>query len=141
MKTKNLTLKLFAGAALALGTGLTIPTAISGPGPDHWRNSGKTENSAIVAPVVPMTHTARGCTDARLMSVTETKTMLANGRGPMQTIEVGKKLACTSCDTPKTVMKASWHNGRGPLASVAIKGTHDCSKSGCTPGTSVATVD
>ena len=141
MKTNNLALNLFAGAALAWGTGLAIPAAIAGPGPDYWRNLGRNENAAIAAPAALLTHSARACTDARLISVTETKTILPNGRGPMQTAEVGKKLVCTSCDTPLIVMKPSGHNARGGMAPVAIRGTHDCAKKGCTPGTSVASID
>ena len=139
MKTYMLHSKLIAGVALALGTGLAVPTAIAGPGPDYWRNLGKPESKSSPAPAAPVENKA--CTDARLVSVTETKPTWPNRRGPLQTVEVGKKLVCTSCDTPLIVMKPSGHNARGGMAPVAIKGTHDCAKKGCTPGTSVATVD
>lgn len=139
MKTYTLRLKLLAGAALALGTGLAIPTAIAGPGPDYWRNLGKPEAKSSLAPPAPIA--TRACTDSRLVPVTETRTTWHNGRGPLQTVEVGKKLVCTSCDIPLIVMKPSGHNARGPLAPVAIKGTHDCTKNGCTPGAGVARAD
>jgi hypothetical protein len=80
--------------------------------------------AAKIEPVV------RICSDPRLVSVTETKPAWHNGRGPLTTVEVGKKLVCTSCDTPMIVMKPSGHNGRGAMAPVAIKGTHDCGN-GC----------
>jgi hypothetical protein len=136
MKTNTLRLSLLAGAALALGTGLAIPTLIAGPGLDYWRNLGKPESKSSFASPVPVE--TRTCTDARLVPITETKTTWHNGRGPLQTIEVGKKLVCTSCDTPIIVMKPSGHNARGAMAPVAIKGTHDCSKVGC--GSTVAGV-
>jgi hypothetical protein len=86
-------------------------------------------------------HAVRACTDARLVSVTETKPAWHNGRGPLTTVEVGKKLVCTSCDTPMIVMKPSLHNGRGPMVPVAINGTHDCTAKGCTPPSTIASVD
>ena len=141
MKTHPVALNLIAGAALAWGSGFAIPAALAGPGPDYWRNQGKSENTAIAVPAAPTTPITRACTDARLIAVTETKTILPNGRGPMQTVEVGKKLVCTSCDTPLIVMKPSGHNARGGMAPVAIEGTHDCAKKGCTPGTSVASIE
>ena len=130
MKTLMLCSKLLAAAALIVGAGFSISTAMAGPGPDYWRNLGKMESTAVVAPAATLTHATRACTDSRLVAVTETKTILNNGRGPIQTVEVGKKLVCTSCDTPIIVMKPSLHNGRGPMTPVAIKGTHDCTK-GC----------
>ncbi len=81
------------------------------------------------------------CVDARVISKTEPRFIQANGRGPTRTVEVGKKLACTSCDIPTVVMKASGHNARGAMAPVAIKGMHDCTQNGCTPATSIARVD
>ena len=120
---------LFVGAVLSLGAVLTVSTATAGPGPDYWRNLDKKDDGAT-APAAPMAHATRACTDARLVSVTETKSILPNGRGPTQTVEVGKKLVCTSCDIPLIVMKPSLPNGRGPMVPVAIKGTHDCTK-GC----------
>lgn len=139
MKTSMPRSKLIAGAALAMATGLAVPTAIAGPGPDYWRNLGKPESKSSPAPAAPVE--TKACTDARLVSVTETKPTWPNKRGPLQTVEVGKKLVCTSCDTPLIVMKPSGHNGRGAMAPVAIKGTHDCTKNGCTPAASVARAD
>ena len=130
MKTNTLRLNFIAGAALALGAGLAVPTARAGPGLDYWRNLGKPESRSSLAPTAPV-HT-KVCSDAQLVSVTETKPTWPNSRGPLQTVEVGKKLVCTSCDTPMIVMKPSLHNGRGPMTPVAIKGTHNCTK-GCAP--------
>ena len=128
--------RLVAGVALSLGTGLAVP-AIAGPGPQYWRNLGKSDTTTAVVPAVRGGNTNPACTDARVVSVTETKSILPNGRGPMRTTEVGKKLACTSCDTPVIAMKPSWPNARGPLVPVAIKGTHDCTANGCMPAASV----
>lgn len=110
MKTNSLHSKLLAAIALALGTGLAVPAALAGPASES----------------------GRPCADARLVAVTETKTILSNGRGPTRTVEIGKKFTCTACDTPAIIMKPSGHNGRGVMGPVAIKGTHDCSK-GCAP--------
>jgi hypothetical protein len=126
MKTNTLRLSLLAGAALALGTGLALPTAIAGPGPDYWRNLGKPESKSSLAP--PESIATKACTDARLVPVTETRTTWHNGRGPLQTVEVGKKRVCTSCATPLVVMKPSWPNARGPLVPVTLNATHDCSR-------------
>mgnify|MGYP001560519519 CR=1 FL=1 len=137
MKTKLHYSRLFAGVAMALGTGVVMSTAVAGPGPDYWRNPGKAPSTAAVAPVAPMTHANAACTDARVVSVTETKFIQANSRGPTRTVEVGKKLVCTSCDTPMIVMKPSGNNARGAMAPVEIRGTHECSKNGCAPTISV----
>jgi hypothetical protein len=127
MKTYTFRSRLLAGVTLSLGAGLAVP-AIAGPGPQYWRNPGKSESTMTVAPPAHGEHAIRACTDARVVSVTETKSILPNGRGPTRTVEVGKKLVCTSCDIPIIVMKPSWQNARGPLAPVTIKGTHDCTK-------------
>lgn len=135
MKTE-LCLKLGSTAfALLLGT---LTAAYAGPGPNYWKNLGKTDTSAPSA--APSEHAVRPCTDARVVPITETKTILANGRGPTRTVEVGQKLVCTSCDTPLIVMKPSGPNGRGAMEPVAIKGTHDCTKNGCTPSPAVAAI-
>lgn len=129
MKTHMISSALLAGAALTLGAVLAISTASAGPGPDYWRNLGKKDMSAP-ALAAPAAHAVRACTDARLVSITETKSILPNGRGPVQTVEVGRKLVCTSCDIPMIAMKPSLPNGRGPMVPVAIRGTHDCTN-GC----------
>lgn len=135
------TLKLLAGAALAFGTSFAIPNVIAGPGPNSWLNQGKAPSTATRDPAAPKPHTVAGCTDARLVSVTETEFIQANGRGPTRTVEVGKKLVCTSCDIPMIAMKPSGHNARGAMAPVAIRGTHDCTKNGCTSVAIVAKID
>jgi hypothetical protein len=133
MKTNIRYSKLLAGVALALGTGLVVPAAIAGPGPGYWRNQGAAPTTPVVAPMPPSPRTEVVCTDARVVSVTETKFVQANGRGPMRTAEVGRKMVCTSCDVPLVVMKPSGHNARGAMAPVAIRGTHDCAMNGCMP--------
>lgn len=138
MKTNAFRSTFLAGAALALGTGLAIPAAIAGPGPQYWSNQGKTDNKTAVTAATTQ-RAAPVCTDARLVTVTETKPSWHSGRGPLVTTEVGKKLECTSCDTPMVVMKPSGHNGRGAMAPVEIKGKHDCTKNGC--GTAVASLN
>jgi hypothetical protein len=137
MKTNTIRTTLLAGAAVALATALSIPAASAGPGPDYWRNLGRTDSKAAVAPT-SVERAARVCADARLVSVTETKPSWQNRRGPLTTVEIGKKLECASCDTPLVVMKPSGHNGRGGMAPVEIKGRHDCTKDGC--GATVATL-
>ncbi len=141
MKTKLRFSKLFAGVAMALGTGAIMSTAVAGPGPDYWRNLGKAPSTATVSPAAPMIHANTACTDARIVSVTEKKFIQANGRGPMRTVEVGKKQVCTACDVPTIVMKPSGHNARGAMVPVAIKGSHDCTTNGCKPDTSLARLD
>lgn len=138
MKTNAFRSKLLAGVALALGTGLAIPAAVAGPGPQYWRNAGKTDTNTAVA-AAPAARAARACTDARLVTVTETKPTWHNGRGPLVTTDMAKKFECTSCDTPMVVMKPSGYNGRGGMAPVEIRGKHDCTKSGC--GGTVASVN
>jgi hypothetical protein len=121
MKTRT----LIRNSVGVLASGLFATAALAGPGPENW-NQGKAS-------------TPRACTDARLVTVTETKPSLHNGRGPLVTTVIGRKLECTSCDTPMIVMKRSAHNGRGAMAPVEIKGKHDCSKNGC--GTPVASTN
>lgn len=114
-----------------IASSLFAAVALAGPGPQYWNKTSPKPAEKASVPAAPMPHAVAACTDARLVSVTETKFIQANGRGPMRTVEVGKKLVCTSCDTPMIVMKPSGHNARGAMAPVAIKGTHDCSKVGC----------
>lgn len=122
-------------------SGVFAAATLAGPGPDYWRHQGKAPGTTTSTPAAPTPEGVAVCTDARLVSVTETKFIQANGRGPMRSVEVGKKLVCTSCETPMIAMKPSGHNGRGAMAPVAIKGTHDCTKNGCRPAATVARVD
>jgi len=138
MKTNAFPSSFLAGAALALVTGLAIPAATAGPGPQYWNNQGKADLKTA-GTSASTEGAASACTGAQLVTVTETKPSWHNGRGSLVTTEVGKKLECTSCDTPIVVMKPSGHNGRGAMAPVEIKGKHDCSKGGC--GTAVASVN
>lgn len=119
MKTNILSGKLLG--VLTLGTILAIPSAIA---------------SSATTAAAGSTSNAPACTDARLVTVTETKPTWHNGRGPLTTVAVGQKLECTSCDKPMIAMKPSGHNGRGAMAPVEIRGKHDCTKGGC--GTAVA---
>jgi hypothetical protein len=124
------------GAIAAFTTGTVVPVAVAGPGPQYWIPKVDATPPAAVAAA----HVApRACTDARLAAVTETKPTWPNGRGPLATIEVGKRIECTSCDKPMVMMKPSGHNGRGPMVPVEIKGKHDCTKSGC--GVAVASLE
>lgn len=135
MKTNTFRFTLLAGAVLALGTGVAIPAAIAGP--EFWPSVSNREKAGAATP----DSAERGsvsCIDARWVNVTETKPRWHNGRGPLLTTELGKKLECTSCDTPMVAMKPSGHNGRGAMAPVAIKGKHDCAKSNCAPAVAAA---
>ena len=96
MKIVTLGSTPIAGVALALGPGLAIPGVIAGPGPDFWRNQEMTPSAATVAPAAPMSHANAACTDARIVSVKETKFLQANGRDPMRAVEVGKKATGTA---------------------------------------------
>jgi hypothetical protein len=140
MKTIAPRSTLLAAAALAFGTSL-ITSTLFAAAPDHRHTPGKAPSTTTVAPVETTTAVNAACTDARLVSVTETKFLHANGRGPTRTVELGQKLVCTACDTPMIVMKPSGHNARGAMAPVAIRGTHDCTKNGCTPVARVARID
>ena len=133
MKTNTLGSKIILGTALVFGTSLAIPAALAGLGPQYWANFGKPAASTTAKPVKPAPAIVSTCTDSRVVTVTETKPILPNGRGPTRTVEVGKKLVCTSCDTPMIAMKPSGHNARGAMAPVEIRGTHDCTKNGCVP--------
>lgn len=137
MKTRTLSR---TSVAIITG-GLFAAAALAGPSPHAWRNQSKASDTATAASAAPMTHANAACNDARLVSVTETAFLQANGRGPIRTVEVGKKLICTSCDNPMIVMKPSGHNARGAMAPVAIKGSHDCTKNGCTPAATLVRVD
>lgn len=137
MKTRTL---LQISAAIVAG-GFITAGAVGGPGPDYWRNQGKTAINALTPPAAPKGQANVDCTDARVVPVTETKFIQANGRGPLRTVEVGKKQVCTACAIPTIVMKPSGHNARGAMAPVASKGTHDCTTNDCTPATGVARID
>ncbi len=138
MKTKLRYSKLLAGVALALGTGLLIPTAVAGPGSgvSIWRNKPAPEKTpaAPSATIEP----PRACTDSRLISVKEAKWVRGGGRG-MVIVDAGKTLVCNSCATPTVAAKTHDRNSNGPKAALPIKGLHDCSKNGC--GGKVASVN
>jgi hypothetical protein len=131
MKTGILRSTLHLGTVLALSTGLTGPAALAGPGLEYWRNFGQSRTSASNVDPAPIT-AARPCTDSHVVAITESKPLFPNGRGPIRTVEVGSKLACTSCDSPMVAMKPSGDNGRGAMTPVALKGLHNCN--GCAPG-------
>lgn len=137
MKTNMRYSKLLAGVALALGTGLIIPTAVAGPGSgvSIWRNKPAAEK----APAAPSASVEppRACTDSRLISVKEAKWVRGLGRG-MVIVDAGKALVCNSCATPTVAAKTHDRNSNGPKASMPIKALHDCVKSGC--GGTVASV-
>ena len=140
MKSQILRSRLLGGVALVAVTTFAVPL-VAGPGPQYWSNPGKANDTTTVIPAKPGERAVRACTDARLVSVTETKPAWHNGRGPLTTVEVGRKLVCTSCETPMIVMKPSLHNGRGPMVPVAIEGTHDCTANGCTTPSTTASID
>ena len=138
MKTNTFRSTLLAGAALALGTGFAIPAAVAGPGSgvSIWRDKPGATNTAP-ASVTP-SETPRVCTDARLISVKESKWVRGLGRG-MVIVDAGKALVCNSCATPVVVAKTHDRNSNGPKASMPIKALHDCTKNAC--GTAVASVN
>lgn len=140
MKTHTLSSKLLAGFALALASSVAVPVSLAGPGSgvSIWRNADKNDSSVVVAPAADDNTDPRACTDARLVPITEHKWIRTGGRGP-RIVEVGKRLACTSCATPTVARKTSDRNAHSPKASLPIRGTHDCGKSGC--GGTIALVD
>ncbi|MEO7797734.1 MAG: hypothetical protein ABIY47_08425 [Opitutaceae bacterium] len=124
MKTNSsLPLRSIVLAGLALGA--FTATALAGPGSEYWRNQGKPApvgNPAAAAPAGK----AVPCVDGRTVAVTETRIAQANGRGPLQTVQIGAKRVCGACAYPVVFMKPAQANGRGPLAPVVVAGTHDC---------------
>ncbi len=130
MKTNLLSAKLLAGIALALGTGLAIPSATAGPGSgvSIWRN--KPAADKTVAAPVASPETPRACTDSRLISVKEAKWVRGLGRG-MVIVDAGKALVCNSCSTLTVAAKTHDRNSNGPKASAPSRGLHDCSTGGC----------
>lgn len=126
MNTIRNSLKLLAlGACFTLALA-AVPSAKAGPGIDYWLNLGKpkAENSAPVA--VPA---RRNCPDSKIVSVGEMQSVLRNGRGAQRYVQTGTKRVCESCAPATTVMKPTWPNGKGPLAPVSVKSTHNCDSS------------
>lgn len=128
MKTNAHRSVLLAAVIVASASGIAIPAAVAGAEGSLGR-----KNSNVPVAADSAKRASPDCTDARWVTITETKPGWHNGRGPRLTTEVGKKLECTSCDTPMVVMKPSGHNGRGAMAPVAIKGKHACTKERCGP--------
>lgn len=141
MKTNTLTSKLLAGVTLAIGTGLAVPFSFAGPGSGAsiWRKVDQPATPLVAAPAAP-DNSARPCTDARPITITEHRWIRTGGRGP-QIVEADRKLMCTACATTAVARKTTDRNSNGPKASLAIKGLHDCAANGCTPAKSVARVD
>jgi len=134
MKTSTLGSSVLAGAALALGAGLTVSTVLAGPGSgvSIWRNKPEAPPSA---PAPAATVEASRCSDARIISVKESKWVRGLGRG-MVVVDAGKAVVCNTCSSAVAAPKAHDRNANGPKAALAAKPLHDCTKAGC--GVSVA---
>ena len=129
MKTSTLGSRVLAGAALVLGAGLTGSTVLAGPGSgvSIWRNKPETPPSA---PASAATVEASRCSDARVISVKESKWVRGLGRG-MVVVDAGKAVVCDSCSTPVAAPKTHDRNANGPKAPLVTKALHDCTKAGC----------
>lgn len=125
MKTTTLISKCRAGTA---GLVLVSTVAFAGPGSGAsiWRSNPATPTPPVAdAPPTPMT-----CTDARLISVKETKWVRGGGRG-MTVVDAGKRLVCNSCVIPVAVTRPADRNSNGPKANTPSKGLHECGAAGC----------
>lgn len=132
MKTSFFRPALLVGTGLILSSTLVV-SAIAGPGPQYWQNSGKAADGADQANV-----TATGvCPGSKLVPVTVTNPAWANGKGPLVETQVGTKRVCSVC--PVTgVTTVGWSNGRGPATkgeTAATGAQHDCA-TGCFAGKS-----
>jgi hypothetical protein len=75
-----------------------------------------------------------GCPHSQVVTNTETKPLLANGRGPLVTVTTGTTRACTDasvgCPNMESVAQESARpalpNGRGPLVRVPAGETKVC---------------
>ena len=112
MKTSNYRSAAVASAGLLIAALLSLNATAA-------QNAGKT---------------AVGCPHSQLVNNTETKPLLANGRGPLATVKSGTSRACLaeSVGCPNMVSVATESvrpaspNGRGPLVRMAAGETKVC---------------
>lgn len=112
MKTFSTRSSILAGFALALASSLVPSIANAGPGTDYWRSHVAARIAQSVTTPTPKVATPL-CTDSRV---------------------VGAKRTCNACSMPNYVVQPSSPNRRGPVKSVTVSSSHDCS-SGCKVGT------
>ena len=129
MKTPNVVSKYIGlGSLLALVLTVAVPVANAGPGPDYWRRMEKNRSSQPTVQTATSVSTNKACTTSRTEAVTELRSTLPNGKGPVQRVQVGTREVCDSCAT-RTVVRPALPNGKGPLRSVKVATTHVCDAS------------
>lgn len=128
----------FSGRAIGLVTlawlaGGLLSSAYAGPGAAYWQSLNQRLNAqSTPAPVAQSaTKPAEGrCAGSHVVAVTEVRNAWANGRGPLQVVQVGTKNVCAVCGGTTAVMKKSRANGRGPMVAAEAPAEHDCD-AGC----------
>lgn len=131
-KPVSLSLGLLCAALLA-------NTAVAGPGPQYWLAQGKPK----AAPVVSLTKAAVApvtlCAGAKVVPSTIMKPALANGKGPLVSVQVGIRTVCRMCPVTTLVTKGSFGNGKGPMETKEVTKVgveHNCATCTGTPGKS-----
>lgn len=101
-------------------------SAFAGPGFQYWKSLNKTPAPSIAPAKHETAPKPVVCSDSHEVAVTIMKPAWANGRGPLQAVQIGAKRECHVCAGTTTVMRPAMSNGRGALQPVQIRGTHDC---------------
>jgi len=115
--------------------GLFLPLALAGSvyagaGFQYWQ---ALKASPAIPPTAASSQAAivKLCTNMTVVPIIVLTPSAPNGRGPLQAVQIGTKVVCTSCEMNAIVQKVIAPNGRGPLQAVAVAtGLHDCS-AGC----------
>jgi hypothetical protein len=123
-----------AGAGLGLLFSAVISTnAVAGPGSQYWQAQGKPKAVEASKPdAAPVTL----CVDAKVVSDTIMKPMMANGKGPLGPVQIGTKTVCHICPVTTTVARNSLPNGKGVPTTTQLTKTgveHNCAKCTGTP--------
>ena len=113
MKTSLLTKT--AGLGLLLSAFLAT-NALAGPGPQYWAAQGKQAPAAKEAPAAD--HFV--CPDHQVVADTLMRPAMANGKGPLVSVQIGTKTVCHMCPVITVVAQSASPNGRGPIKRTEV---------------------
>lgn len=135
MNTKS----LLKPAGLSLGllfAALMSSNAVAGPGPQYWAAQGKPKTDTAVSATKADATPVKLCAGAEVVASTIMKPAMANGKGPLVSVQVGTKTVCHMCPVTTVVTRNSLPNGKGtPVTTEVTKvGTeHNCANCTGTP--------
>jgi len=133
------TTSLLKPAGLSLGllfAALLSSNAVAGPGPQYWAAQAKRKADTAVSAKKADATPVKLCADAKVVPVTAMRTAMANGKGPLVSVQMGTKTVCHVCPVTTVVTRNAMSNGKGmPVATEVTKVgiEHNCANCTGTP--------